>query len=92
MAAHARDKLVQRQEKLEVGYLLEISIIIHLVQIDSVALHWFLSSREKRERRKKRIENKRVTVYTLYDYYIDVKIEFYSLIMVWLMNILSMTL
>jgi hypothetical protein len=43
VAAHARDKLVQRQEKLEVGYLLEISIIIHLVQIDSVALHWFLS-------------------------------------------------
>lgn len=38
MAAHARDKLVQRQEKLEVGYSLDISIRIHLVWIDCVAL------------------------------------------------------
>lgn len=57
MAAHARDKLAQRQEKLEVGYSLDISIRNHLVRIDSVALPLvtFLE-REKNE-------EKSVTVY-----------------------------
>ena len=57
MAAHARDKLAQRQEKLEVGYSLDISIRNHLVRIDCVALPLvtFLE-REKNE-------EKSVTVY-----------------------------
>lgn len=57
MAAHARDKLAQRQEKLEVGYSLDISIRNYLVWIDCVALPLvtFLE-REKNE-------EKSVTVY-----------------------------
>lgn len=68
MAAHARDKLAQRQEKLEVGYSLDISIRNHLVWIDCVALPLvtFLE-REKKWREK---------CDSLYDYCIDVKIEF----------------
>lgn len=56
MAARARDKLVQRQEKLEVGYSLDISIRIHLVWIDCVALPLVTFLERKNE-------EKSVTVY-----------------------------